>query len=50
MRLEGHTTSFEDMRYTEKVLIAKPEARRSFGRCRRRWEDNKINLKYHENI
>jgi hypothetical protein len=48
MGLAGQIASIEDMRYyyADKVLIAKPEARRSFGRFRRRWEtNNKINMK-----
>jgi hypothetical protein len=48
MRFAEHIASIQDMRYSyaQKMLIVKPEARRSFGRYRLRWENyNKINMK-----
>jgi hypothetical protein len=36
MRWEGHVVCMEDMRNTYKVLVGKPEGKRSHGRLRYR--------------
>ena len=40
MRWEGHVARMGEGRGVHKVLVGKPEGKRSFGRPRRRWEDN----------
>ena len=40
MRWAGHVARMEEGRGVHKVLVGKPEGRRSLGRPRRRWEDN----------
>ena len=40
MRWAGHVARMEEGRGVHKVLVGKPEGKRSFGRPRRRWEDN----------
>jgi len=45
MRWAGHVASMGDGRDVHRVLMGKPEGKRSLGRPRRRWEDNiKMNL------
>ena len=36
----GHVASMEQSRSAYRVLVGKPERKRSLGRPRRRWEDN----------
>jgi hypothetical protein len=38
MRWNGHVTRMGEIRNIYKVLVGKPEEKRSFGRPRRRWE------------
>ena len=40
MRWAGHVVRMEEGRGAHKVLVGKPEGKRSLGRPRRRWEDN----------
>jgi hypothetical protein len=42
----GHTARKGDKRNAYRILVVKPEGKRSLGRPRRRWVDNiKIDLK-----
>jgi hypothetical protein len=47
MRWAEHVASMGDRRGAYRVLVWKPEGRRSFGRSRCRWED-KINMDLQE--
>jgi hypothetical protein len=40
MRWSGHVTRMGESRRVYRVLVGKPESRRSLGRPRRRWENN----------
>jgi hypothetical protein len=40
MRWAGHVARRGEGRGVHRVLVGKPEGRRSLGRPRRRWEDN----------
>ena len=40
MRCAEHVTCMEEGRGVHKVLVGKPEGKRTLGRPRRRWEDN----------
>jgi len=40
MRWAGHVARLGEWRGVYRVLVGKPEGRRSLGRPRRRWEDN----------
>jgi hypothetical protein len=40
MRWTGHVASMEEERGVHRVLVGKPDEKRSLGRPRRRWEDN----------
>jgi len=40
MRWAGHVARMEDRRVVYKVLMGKPDGKRSPGRTRCRWEDN----------
>jgi len=40
MRWAGHVACMEERRGVYRVLVAKPEGKRPFGRPRRRWEDD----------
>jgi hypothetical protein len=40
MRWVGHVAYMEKMRNAYKILVGKPEQKRTFGRPRHRWEDN----------
>ena len=40
MRWAGHVARIGEGRYVDRVLVGKPEGKRSIGRPRRRWEDN----------
>jgi hypothetical protein len=40
MRWAGHVTHMGDRRGIFRVLVEKPEGKRSLGRARSRWEDN----------
>jgi hypothetical protein len=40
MRLAGHVARMGEDRGVQRVLVGKPEGKRSLGRPRRRWEDN----------
>jgi len=40
MRWAGHVTRMGERRGVFRVLVWKPEGKRSLGRPRRRWEDN----------
>jgi hypothetical protein len=40
MRWAGHVPYMRERRDVYRVLVGKPEGRRSLGRPRRRWEDN----------
>jgi len=45
MRWAGHVACMGERRGVYRVLVAKPEGKRTLGRPRRRWEDNiKMNL------
>ena len=39
MRLAGHVARMGERRGVYRVLVGKPEGKRSLGRPRRRWED-----------
>ena len=46
MRWAGHVARMREDRGVQRVLVEKPEEKRSLGRPRRRWEDNiKMDLK-----
>ena len=46
LRWAGHVARMEEGRNAFKILTGKPTENRSFGRSRRRWEDNiRIDLK-----
>ena len=40
MRWAGHVARKGERRFAYRVLVGKPQGRRSLGRPRRRWEDN----------
>ena len=40
MRWAGHVARMAEDRGVHRVLVGKPEGKRSLGRPRRRWEDN----------
>jgi hypothetical protein len=40
MRWAGYATRMGESRSVYRVLMGKPEGKRSLGRLRRRWEDN----------
>jgi len=40
MRWAGHVALIGERRGVYRVLVGKPEGKRSLGRSRRRWEDN----------
>ena len=40
MRWAGHVARMEEGTGVHKVLVGKPEGKRTLGRPRRRWEDN----------
>jgi hypothetical protein len=40
MRLAGHVARMGEKRGVYRILVGRPEGRRSLGRPRRRWEDN----------
>ena len=40
MRWAVHVARMGNMRYAYRILVGKPEGKRSFGRPRRKWEDN----------
>jgi len=40
MRWAGHVARMGEVRGVYKVLVGKPEGRRTLGRPRHRWEDN----------
>ena len=40
MRWAGHVACMEQFRNAYRVLVGKPESKRTLGRPRRRWEDN----------
>jgi len=40
MRWAGHVVRMGEDRGVQRVLLGKPEGKRSLGRPRRRWEDN----------
>jgi len=45
MRLEGNVTHMRERRRAHRILIGKPEGRRTLGRPMSHWEDNiKIDL------
>jgi len=45
MRWVGHVVRIGEGRSVHRVLVGKPEGKRSLGRPRRRWEDNiKVDL------
>ena len=47
MRWTGHVARMGEMRGVYRVLVGKPEGKRTFGRTRRRLEDNiKMDLKW----
>jgi hypothetical protein len=51
MRLAGHIARMRVMRNSYNILVGKPEGKRSFGRRRRRCEDNiRIDLREIENM
>jgi len=41
MEWVGHLTRMGDRRVVYSILVGKPEGKRTLGRPRRRWEDNK---------
>jgi hypothetical protein len=46
MRGVGHGACMEEMGNAYKILVGKPEGKRSFGRRAHRWEDNmRMNLR-----
>jgi hypothetical protein len=40
MRWAGHVARTRERRSVHRVLVGKPEGKRSFGRPRHRWKDN----------
>jgi hypothetical protein len=40
MTWTGHEARLEEIRNAYKILVGKPEGKRSFGRPRRSWENN----------
>jgi hypothetical protein len=45
MRWVGHVARIGEIRTAYRILVGKPEGRRSLGRPRRRWKDNfKVDL------
>ena len=40
MRWAGHVALMGEDRVVQRVLVGKPEGKRTLGRPRRRWEDN----------
>ena len=40
MRWEGHVARTGERRRVYRNLVGKPEGKRTFGKLRRRWEDN----------
>jgi len=40
MRWAGHVARMEEDRGVHRVLVGKPEGKRTLGRTRRRWKDN----------
>jgi hypothetical protein len=40
MRWAGHVAYIGEKRNADRILVGKPEGKRSLGRPRRRWEDN----------
>jgi len=44
MRLAGHVAHMGEERGVYRVLVGKPEGRRSLGRPRRRWVDIRMDL------
>jgi hypothetical protein len=46
MRWAGHVARMRERRGVYRVLVGKPEGKRTLGRPRRRWEDNiKLDLR-----
>ena len=45
MRWAGHVARMGEDRGVQRVLVGKPEGKRSLGRPRRRWEDNITTLR-----
>ena len=51
MRWAGHVARMGEGRGVHRVLMGKPEGKRSLGRPRRRWEDNiKMDLQGREGV
>jgi hypothetical protein len=49
MRWAGHVVRMREKRNAYRILVGKPEGKRSLGRPRRRWLDNiKMELRYDE--
>jgi hypothetical protein len=45
VELAGHVARMGENRIAYRILVGKPEGKRSLGRLRHRWDDNiKINL------
>jgi len=40
MTRAGHAARMGEARNAHKILVGKPERKRSFGRSKRRWKDN----------
>ena len=40
LRCSGYVARMEQYRHASRVLVGKPEGKRSLGRPRRRWEEN----------
>jgi hypothetical protein len=40
MRWAGNLSCTEEIRYTYKILVGKPETKRPLGRSGRRWKNN----------
>ena len=40
MRWAGHVSLMGEVRGVHRILVGKPEGKRTLGRPRRRWEDN----------
>jgi hypothetical protein len=40
MRWSGHAARIEEKRNAYRILVGKPEGKRTLGRPRRRWVDN----------
>jgi hypothetical protein len=40
MRWAGHVPRMEQVRGVHKILVGKPEGKRTLGTPRRRWDDN----------